>query len=74
MLVCSVAPIDCVLRIILGIYLGAGLQSKSRLDQYCQTIKRACLNATKAMNNGKDAAEAVCIAVAVLEVNPSRSV
>ena len=50
-------------------FLGAGLQSQSRFNQYRETIKRACLTAVKALNNGKDAAEAACIAVAVLEVN-----
>lgn len=48
--------------------VGAGLQSQDRLGRYRETIKRACLQGIKALNNGKDASEAACIAVAVLEV------
>ena len=48
--------------------LGAGLQSQARLTRYRETIKRACLQGIKVLNNGKDASEAACIAVAVLEV------
>jgi len=50
------------------VFIGAGLQSQARLPQYRETIKRACLQGTKALNNGKNASEAACIAVAVLEV------
>ncbi len=48
--------------------IGAGLQSQARLPQYRETIKRACLQGIRALNNGKNASEAACIAVAVLEV------
>ncbi len=50
-------------------FLGAGLQSQARLPRYRETIKRACLQGIKVLNNGKNASEAACIAVAVLEVN-----
>ncbi len=50
------------------VFIGAGLQSQARLPRYRETIKRACLQGTKALNNGKNASEAACIAVAVLEV------
>jgi isoaspartyl peptidase/L-asparaginase-like protein (Ntn-hydrolase superfamily) len=49
--------------------LGAGLQSQARLPQYRETIKKACLQGIKLLNNGKNASEAACIAVAVLEVD-----
>ena len=48
--------------------LGAGLQSQARLPRYRETIKRACLQGIKALNNGKNASEVACMAVAVLEV------
>jgi taspase (threonine aspartase 1) len=48
--------------------LGAGLQSEARLPRYRETIKRACLQGIRALNNGKNASEAACMAVAVLEV------
>ncbi len=50
------------------ILLGAGLQSQARLSRYRETIKRACLEGIRVLNNGKNASEAACIAVAVLEV------
>jgi taspase (threonine aspartase 1) len=49
-------------------FIGAGLQSQARLPRYRETIKRACLQGIRVLNNGKEASEAACIAVAVLEV------
>jgi len=48
--------------------LGAGIQSQARFPRYRETIKKACLQAIKTLNSGKYASEAVCLAVAVLEV------
>ncbi|UJR33985.1 hypothetical protein I4U23_021400 [Adineta vaga] len=53
-----------------AVHIGAGLQSQARLPQYLETIKRACSQGIKALNNGKDASEAACITVAVLEDCP----
>ncbi|CAF1084893.1 unnamed protein product [Adineta ricciae] len=54
----------------IAVHVGAGLQSQARLNQYFETIKRACLHGTRALKNGKNASEAACIAVAVLEDCP----
>ncbi|CAF0965427.1 unnamed protein product [Adineta steineri] len=54
----------------IAVHIGAGLQSQARLPQYRETIKRACLQGIKVLNSGKNASEAACIAVAVLEDCP----
>ncbi|CAF1098979.1 unnamed protein product, partial [Didymodactylos carnosus] len=62
-------PCSCqyLLPGFVAVHVGAGHQSKERSNQYKDTCKKACLNAIRALKNGKNASEAVCIAVAVLE-------